>query len=361
MVVIRLIRWFAHGDNRPQRVGRALAGALILNLLFGLAFYLAERSSQEDLSLVDSIWWAMVTMTTVGYGDLYPVTSIGRFLIAYPCFLLGIGLIGYLLGTLADAVLEHFNRKRKGTMTTSERDHFIIINCPSVPRIQKIATELRAVDQHSATPVTVVTDALDERPGGFEKDGIVFVKGDPTLPETLERASVGHARAVIVVPATDDPATDTHSHAVACLADNLTENNESRPRIVALLRQSESAQLFEHSGLGYVVANNVPDYLLIQETVQPGVARAVGQLLSYTFGSELYVVDHPFGGKTIQEIRRQALDQDLNVQIIGLAHDGKHDLSPSNRTRVSGGDRLVVLAPCLDDYQRLCEGAARNE
>ncbi len=77
-----------------QRFATAVVTAILLNLAFGIAFYFAERGVQAGLGIGDSIWWAMVTMTTVGYGDYYPETWTGRFLIAYPCFLFGITLIG---------------------------------------------------------------------------------------------------------------------------------------------------------------------------------------------------------------------------------------------------------------------------
>ena len=54
--------------------------AVLLNVAFGLLFYLAERNVQ-DISITDALWWSMVTMTTVGYGDFYAQSAVGRFII----------------------------------------------------------------------------------------------------------------------------------------------------------------------------------------------------------------------------------------------------------------------------------------
>ncbi len=54
----------------------------------------------EDMTLVDSFWWAFVTITTVGYGDISPVTNMGKLLAAV-LMLVGIGFIGMLTGTIA--------------------------------------------------------------------------------------------------------------------------------------------------------------------------------------------------------------------------------------------------------------------
>ncbi len=94
-------RWFSLHHKPAVRVGTALATALLLNLLFGGAFYLAESAKQPGLEFADSVWWSMVTMTTVGY---YPKTFVGRFLVACPCLVIGIGLIGYSLGVIAESI-----------------------------------------------------------------------------------------------------------------------------------------------------------------------------------------------------------------------------------------------------------------
>src|SRR5690606_35962499 len=112
--------------SAPRRVSLILFWTLCLNLLFGSAFYLAESRAQPDLTLLDSIWWAMVTMATVGYGDFYAQTTVGRFLVSYPTFLLGIGLLGYFLGSVADAVLEGTSAHRKGLKAIMKTKHLII-------------------------------------------------------------------------------------------------------------------------------------------------------------------------------------------------------------------------------------------
>ncbi len=65
----------------------------------------------EHMSLFDGIWWALVTATTVGYGDISPSTTIGR-IIAMLLMLVGIGLIGSLTSTITSFFLNMNNKKK---------------------------------------------------------------------------------------------------------------------------------------------------------------------------------------------------------------------------------------------------------
>ncbi|MFC6238579.1 potassium channel family protein [Longivirga aurantiaca] len=96
----------AYTSGTRAAVGRALAAALVgvayLMLVGAVAVLDAERSaaSSHITSFGDALWWAAVTVTTVGYGDTYPVTVVGR-LVAFALMLVGISLLGVLTASVA--------------------------------------------------------------------------------------------------------------------------------------------------------------------------------------------------------------------------------------------------------------------
>lgn len=84
---------------------RTILGALIFFvLLFGYIFYLTE-DNVTDLS--DGIWWALVTVTTVGYGDITPATTLGRF-VASALMFLGLGLIATVTAIVSAKFVQNF-------------------------------------------------------------------------------------------------------------------------------------------------------------------------------------------------------------------------------------------------------------
>jgi voltage-gated potassium channel len=94
-------------------VGATMA---LLVLIASLAILDAERGIEGGSieSFADALWWSLVTVTTVGYGDMFPVTGAGRA-IAVAMMLCGIGLLGFVTGSLASWVIEQVSAGQRRT------------------------------------------------------------------------------------------------------------------------------------------------------------------------------------------------------------------------------------------------------
>jgi voltage-gated potassium channel len=97
--------------KRHELAVTAFAG-LILLVIAASGMYFVERDAQPDTfsSIPAALWWGVVTLTTVGYGDVYPVTVAGRCL-ASVIAMLGIGLFALPAGILAGVFSEELHRK----------------------------------------------------------------------------------------------------------------------------------------------------------------------------------------------------------------------------------------------------------
>lgn len=99
--------------GRRYELGVSAAIAFSLMLLSSTALYFAERTAQPDIfgSIPRAMWWAVATLTTVGYGDTVPVTVLGRIAAGLTA-ITGIGLIALPTGILAGAFTEGLSRAR---------------------------------------------------------------------------------------------------------------------------------------------------------------------------------------------------------------------------------------------------------
>ena len=87
-----------------RRLRTILAALIFFIFLFGYLFYVSEPDVRD---FGDGIWWALVTITTVGYGDITPVTTLGR-VVASSLMLLGLGLIATITAIVSAKFIQNF-------------------------------------------------------------------------------------------------------------------------------------------------------------------------------------------------------------------------------------------------------------
>ncbi len=116
-------------------------GSTMVAFVAALAVLSVERGRPEATikNLGDSVWWAAETMTTVGYGDVYPVTAWGRT-IAVGLMICGIGLLGTVTATLASWLVENVS-------ATEESDTTRLL-----ARIDQLEAKIEALHAGSANP-----------------------------------------------------------------------------------------------------------------------------------------------------------------------------------------------------------------
>lgn len=105
-------------ETRPQLIITVFIASILLLLSSTLMFYAENEAQPEKFSSIsDSLWWAVATLTTVGYGDIYPITSLGKFLSAFIA-LIGIGFIALPTGILSSAFIENLGHINDGESRT---------------------------------------------------------------------------------------------------------------------------------------------------------------------------------------------------------------------------------------------------
>lgn len=136
VTLLRVLQRVA-GTALRGRIVVYVAGAVTLLVFVAALAELDQERHAPGASIVtfgDGIWWAVVTVTTVGYGDLYPVTDIGR-LIAVAVMVAGIALIGVVTATLASWIVERVALKDEAEQASTRR------------QVSELANEVRALRQ----------------------------------------------------------------------------------------------------------------------------------------------------------------------------------------------------------------------
>jgi voltage-gated potassium channel len=120
--VVRVMRTLKGNDYRKMLTGRLAENTLLFTLVValvliftiaGIVLYAEQGAPNANIKTYhDAVWWAFVTITTVGYGDFYPVTTLGQSMAIILMFF-GLGIIGVLSSYLASTFISRQSRRRE--------------------------------------------------------------------------------------------------------------------------------------------------------------------------------------------------------------------------------------------------------
>jgi voltage-gated potassium channel len=310
---------------------------IVLWLAAGAAFYAFEGGSNQGVrSFDDALWWSMTTLSTVGYGDLYPSTGAGR-VVALITMVLGIGVLGTLAGSLATAFIEARERATRGTRSWKMKDHLLVLGWND--RAAVAIDDFRADPRYLETEVVLVAD-LESAP--TEVTALKFVRGNPTLRSVLERASAEKAAAAIVFAR--DP-RDSHSDLETTIAVHTLRRMNPSVRISAELVDVKNREVLVDAGCDSAVGSTeLASALLVRSVQDIGAFELVIDLLTNRGGAEFYRVPVPkeFVGKSYRDYALAMLDR--SVSVVALARGSELFVNPELATRLETGFDAFVVA-----------------
>lgn len=119
------------GEVFRKKASQLISSLIVVGFLIIIAavlMYDAEHAAQPDKfdNALSGIWWAIATLTTVGYGDIYPVTALGRIMSAVIA-ILGIGLVAVPTGIISAGFSEQLEEKRQKTAANEQK---VKLFCP---------------------------------------------------------------------------------------------------------------------------------------------------------------------------------------------------------------------------------------
>lgn len=313
---------------------------LLAVLVYGASGFLYfELPGNPDLTWGDGFWYTIVTIATVGYGDFFPKTPAGRFLVGWPIMVIGIGLLGYTLSLVAAALVTSKTREVKGMSSFNLKNHLVIFNFPGLAKIQSVLEELSldsSFGQHRQ--VVLIDEQLEELPPELQKRGVHFVRGNPARDETLSRASVDNAsHAVVLCRTPGDPASDNLNVAITLAIEARCRSVET----VVECADPSSEELLRKAGSDRVVCTARFDSLFIsQELLNPGVQGVIADLFSARGGQQIY-----FTPASRSETFRELSDRCRRAGhlALGLCSGGGVTLNLTDDAPVSAGEQIVTI------------------
>jgi voltage-gated potassium channel len=269
----------------------------VVLLLFGaVAIVWVERGHNPAFqTLEDGLWWAIVSLTTVGYGDKVPATTAGH-LIGALVVMLGIGAVGILTAKIASMLVEQRIKEGRGLSDAATLSgHLVILGWKSDMHLL-IEQVLAANPKLGAGHVVLVNAAGETANDALRQQfpGLVYIHGDVVDPLALRRANLARAVKVLVLADETGGRSDEEIDARTVMA---TLTVESLAPEVYTCAEALDRKYAEHLRLArcdeVILSREYSRFLLAGATVAAGVSNVVEELVDLSNRHGLATVPVP--------------------------------------------------------------------
>ncbi|MBI1280265.1 MAG: hypothetical protein GC179_19220 [Anaerolineaceae bacterium] len=312
----------------------------------------------EKFSLLDSIWLTVITLATIGYGDIVAHSPAGR-IFTILLILFGLGAVAYGLQAtagffLSPAVRDLRQRRRTQRHIDKLKNHFIICGAGKlVDETVKTLLESANADSHarhyflnlfhtreSLLDIVVIVTPDPTFAVHLRENNLLVVEGDPTDDDVLKRAGVNHAQAMMVM--LDD---DTESLLTVLTARNL---NPELDITAAALDEQLAAKMIRVGANGVIAHYDSAARFLNNATLRPAVSEFFSTIL-FTHNSAITTIpldlaeDSPWIGQYLSNLE---LYQHFEAGVIGIRQsDGNYLYAPDEKSLLHENEVLITVVP----------------
>ncbi|MBT3216612.1 MAG: hypothetical protein HOD97_01315 [Candidatus Marinimicrobia bacterium] len=295
---------------------QVFAGIIVVMILGGAVVRFLEPGSitQEN----NPFWWAIVTMTTVGYGDYSPETPAGRF-VAVLIMFAGISLVSLLTATISSIFVAKKIREGKGLEKLDITNHIIL--CGWNPNADRILDSIGHLAGKVKQEVVMINDlnedAINTIKNKYPQLKLYFVSGDFTQEQILGRANLKDATTVIIIPHAVDSSVSSPDEKTI-FATLTIKSIDSKIRVVAYLVDRDNLTHLQRANADEVVlSDDFGAFMLASHVMDPGVPQAVSKLMDSRSASRFKRVDIPseFVGKTYDSLFSHFKDHSGSILI----------------------------------------------
>lgn len=325
---------------------RLILGVTAFFALYSFLIYLvliaeSDNESANIKNLPDAIWYSMVTLTTVGYGDFYPVSPEGRA-IGYIFLFLSLGFYAVLIGQIT-TIMNTINENRKlGMYGTKFNNHVVMIGWND---FGKAVTDQLVAAGRNVAIITKEKDNIDIIHEFYKSRNVFVLFSDYNNFDILEKVNVKES-SIVFVNLQDD--TEKLVYIL-----NMKKNYSELSYVVTLENANLKAT-FQAAGVTYTISKNeISSKLLASYIFEPDVALYSEEIISFPVTDDHYDIkqyrvldNNPYVGQFYEKIFFD-LKKDYNVILIGIVknQNGHREMmkNPENSVTVEEGDYLIMI------------------
>jgi voltage-gated potassium channel len=303
----------------------------VVLLLSGIVGYMVL----EGWGLLDSLYMTIITLSTVGYGEVHNVGPGGRIFTVL-LIIFGVSIITYIVSLVVETLVageirSALGRRKVDKTIKSLKDHYIICGYGRIGSIICKGLSARSIP-------LVVIERDEQMREELEQDGILYLEGDATNEETLLEAGIESAKGLVSVVSLD--------------AENLYICLTARglnPRLYILTRAEDEVsekKLLRAGANNVILPYMVGGRRMVQAIIRPTMSDFLESAI-HDESTELNIEEVTVGaqsslmGLTLIE---SGIRQNMDIIVIGIKQkDGTMIFNPSSQTKIESGDTLIAM------------------
>lgn len=334
MWAVNNLRKWLHHFNQSPLLFRFFMFASTTVFFFGVIIHLIEP--ETFTSIFNGVWWAIVTSSTIGYGDFVPSTITGK-VVAILLIIVGAGFVTTYFVTLSSATIERLQLKLNGGTTYMGANHLVIVGWNE--RSKALITHYTKYKDR--TQIVLIDNSVEQNP--FPHERITFIKGKPYNDDTLQRAKVASANQILITANQHLDEADSDKEVVLTIlsAKGLGED----VYCIAEILTNEQVKNAERAGADEIVRTNEQTSNLILNTLSShGMSKSIESLLQEEDISHIHLekMHEEWETKSFEELQSDFLKK--RKIVIGIKRDEINLINPAPGLYLMAGDELILIS-----------------
>lgn len=305
---------------------------MLIVLLFGQVIALIEP--EVFPTVFDGIWWALVTVSTVGFGDYVPQTVAGRS-VGMVLILIGAGFVTTYFATLSAAAFQKQHSYLHGDTPFKYSNHIVIIGWNE--KTNELIDTFKKIKPYKN--LVLIDDTLEEAP---LIENLHFIKGNPAIDRTLIKANIKQADAAIITANQHKSEIDADMHSILILLAIKGLNHElyTVVELVTGMQQNNA----KRAGADEIIQSyQLASHLMMNSYLAKYGLSSVYSELNPGKGNYFKIQPLPADliGKTFHEASHAMLEKEM--LLIGIKKGDQTKLNPPISQLMQENDLMIMI------------------
>ncbi len=317
----------------------AMLTYLFMSVIFGtVGIMVFEKGANESfVTIGDGLWWCIVTITTVGYGDMFPITLGGK-LVAVSIMFVGLSFYALLTGAISTVLIERAQQLGDRAMDLTILEEHIVI-CGWNDDIFDVLETLMCTTNRN---ILIIAENPKQE---IASPRVMLLNGNPSNKETLITGQISQAFSAIILSERQDGHSSKDSDANSILVALAIKICNPTLHITIELQDPNNIEHARNAGAtDFITATAYQGALLAQSASSPGVAQIFARIF---IDPETYMekVDVPpeLIGQNYLALVNHCVKVRLGA-VLGLSHLDRIILSPSPDTIIQASHQVLMLS-----------------